>query len=1206
MAENDLTAAAALIGQAEALGAQYGPLHLGDTPDKARRDLERKWAADGTRPGGIFSGLLPEQKQETPVDPFAAHNSRLPSAAGEPGRVLPLPPVTGVTPLGSADVGRGPRAASDRLLVEARRALALGDVARANDKIRQARQLGVTHGPLDDSPDKIASLVQRYGDLMNQPADRRQAEGFRHQFAKILVEQAEGLLRWREYDEAERLAETAARQGVMFGPFEVRPDVLLRDIQEARRRERSGVMQASGQFVTPATGSPTMDNRASQAIYDPTADPTRNMLAAGQQAGEGGGLPRVPTPATAEEPFFSGSPAASSASGRGMVLFEQGQAALRDHQSAKALEFFRQASAYSNELDPITAQRLQDALQMLSASPPPAAGGPASSLLDDAAAKQEVLLRQVMADVAYQESAAERLRQVDPKTALTLLEQTRRNVESAGLDPSSREQLLRRLDRDLADTQRFIEENMPRIELDESNRRVREEVEREREMKLDVQEKISAMVKEYNQLIQEQNYDAAEVIAKRVAELDPENPFADQLVMNAKLFRRNARNAALQDGRERGYWDQMYAAELSATGFDDNQPYVFGPIEDWQNLTYSRARMLGESRRTRSERELEIERKLKTPVLLQFNGAPLSQVLDHLAKLSEVNLYLDPQGLAEEGITSDDPVTINLATEIQMENALNLILEEKHLAYIIKNDVLKITSEQFRDGDVYTQTYNVADLVVPIPNFGPNARMGLAGAYHDAMGNVGFGGSPFGNSSAPLAVVASRDGGMSSGAINPAILAQMSGGGGPSVGSGMGGMPVGFGPGPLGGGTMADFDSLIDLITTTIEPTTWDTVGGPGSIAPFETNLSLVISQTQEVHEEIVDLLEQLRRMQDLQVTIEVRFITLNDNFFERIGVDFDFDIDDDIDRPFQVFGRIVDDGDPATGAEPGRNTLDVDHDNGSVTVGMAAPGVFSADLDIPFTQNSFGLAVPQFGGFDATAGAQLGFAILSDIEAFFFINAAQGDRRSNVMQAPKVTLFNGQQAYVSDTSQSPFVISVIPVVGDFAAAQQPVIVVLNEGTFLTVQAVVSDDRRFVRLTVVPYFSRIGEVNTFTFEGSETTTENTSQEGIQDEPNDNTRRSNASTVTRSGTTVQLPTFSFVTVTTTVSVPDGGTVLLGGIKRLSEGRNEFGVPMLNKLPYINRLFKNVGIGRETQSLMMMVTPRIIIQEEEEEKLGILAP
>jgi general secretion pathway protein D len=73
------------------------------------------------------------------------------------------------------------------------------------------------------------------------------------------------------------------------------------------------------------------------------------------------------------------------------------------------------------------------------------------------------------------------------------------------------------------------------------------------------------------------------------------------------------------------------------------------------------------------------------------------------------------------------------------------------------------------------------------------------------------------------------------------------------------------------------------------------------------------------------------------------------------------------------------------------------------------------------------------------------------------------------------------------------------------------------------------------------------------------------------------------------------------VTTTVSVPDGGTVLMGGIKRMQEARNEFGVPVLSKIPYINRLFKNVGIARTTESLMLMVTPRIIIQEEEEMKL-----
>lgn len=43
--------------------------------------------------------------------------------------------------------------------------------------------------------------------------------------------------------------------------------------------------------------------------------------------------------------------------------------------------------------------------------------------------------------------------------------------------------------------------------------------------------------------------------------------------------------------------------------------------------------------------------------------------------------------------------------------------------------------------------------------------------------------------------------------------------------------------GGRGGGAMADFDSLIDLITTTVAPESWDDVGGPGSIAPFPTGV---------------------------------------------------------------------------------------------------------------------------------------------------------------------------------------------------------------------------------------------------------------------------------------------------------------------------------------------------------------------------------
>ena len=62
--------------------------------------------------------------------------------------------------------------------------------------------------------------------------------------------------------------------------------------------------------------------------------------------------------------------------------------------------------------------------------------------------------------------------------------------------------------------------------------------------------------------------------------------------------------------------------------------------------------------------------------------------------------------------------------------------------------------------------------------------------------------------------------------------------------------PQRSGPGGLGGAAQADFDSLIDLIVSTVEFDSWMENGtGEGEIQPFPTNLSLVISQTQRVHE---------------------------------------------------------------------------------------------------------------------------------------------------------------------------------------------------------------------------------------------------------------------------------------------------------------------------------------------------------------------
>ena len=964
-----------------------------------------------------------------------------------------------------------------------------------------------------------------------------------------------------------------------FGQGETRPWQVMLEIEKVARR-REGVVLAGGQSPIEPQYPVT------QGVYNPAADTTQLVQAASSQGRNG------PTPAT---PPGGGVPSA------GMRLYDEGLRALETRDRETALAKFAEAWRFQDELDPAIRQQLKDKLTFLRAATAQAAPIPGAppSPLEQVNSQQEVLRQKMYREIIAEEKAAKDLAQNDPRGALAGLVKLRERVNGAEVEPAAKKQLLTIVDRMVNELSSYIEQNKATIEADERNNAVRADVVRSQELSLEAQNKLAEMVEKFNKLMDEQRYPEAEIIARQARDIDPLNTVVVNMVEKSRFAMRIAEMNSLKDQKERSFYNTMRdveAADVQNVG--DANPLVFD-AKRWGDLTKLRKGILGEGR-IMTPAEQEIQKSLGKLVEAKFNERPLGEVLEMLSKMVGVNIHLDPQGLAAEGLTTDQPVTLNLSQPISLRSALNLLLENKGLGYMIQDEVLLVTSAQNKDKNTQAQVYYVADLVMPIPNFVPGYNVGLPAALRESLNALGYGGAARPMFSGPLTIAQNEEQKVQTGAVPSSYLAQMANQPGMQNTAGlrlpgMGGMGPG-GPGGMGGGVQADFDSLIDLITTTIAPESWVDVGGPGSIKEFATNLSLVVSQTQDVHEQIADLLQQLRRLQDLQVTIEVRFITLSDRFFERIGVDFDFRIDDNthltnqIDQlPGAVGGTV---------AAPALNSF-FDDDNYSIGIGWTAAGP-TADLDLAFDQGSFASTTPQFGGFDANSAGRFGFAILSDIEAFFLLEAAQGDDRTNILQAPKVTLFNGQSANVNDQITRPFVTSVIPVVGDFAAAYQPVIVVLNEGTALNVQAVVSADRRFVRLTLVPFFSQIGDVDTFTFDGKVTTDSGTV---VQDPSDPDNNVTNGETRTIEGTTVQLPTFAFTSVTTTVSVPDGGTVLLGGVKRLREGRNERGVPILSKMPWVSRLFKNVGIGRDAQSLMMMVTPRIIIQEEEEEKLGI---
>ena len=875
-----------------------------------------------------------------------------------------------------------------------------------------------------------------------------------------------------------------------------------------------------------------------------------------------------------------------------------------------------------------------------------------------AAIPDDLLVARISAEVAAKQLEARRTAQRSPADALALLDEAAAKIADPAVPEKVRNQLQQRIERARRDIEESTGKRRGELEMERKSAQVEARVTREKSQKVEVDQRLAMLVEEYNSLVDAQRFPEAEAVAKKAGQLAPDNPIVRQLLSQSRVIRRLDTQKSIEGRKRDGFMDVAEDVERSSTPFVG--PIEFPTTRDWEDLTKNRTRLQAEGRARATPAELQIQKRMSVKVKASHRDQPLSAVLDSLAKQADVPIHLDMVGLEQEAVRSDTPVTISLDQSISLKSALKLLLEPLHLDYVIKDEVLKVTSPRLVKGEVYSISYPVADLVIPIPNFSSDG-LGITGALRDGYARL----SPRNGASVQYGPPPAGINGVSrasgDASMDPASLAQFQGGGNaPATGS----TPsVPFGP-PTGGGTQADFQSLIDLIQNTVSPQSWNTVGGQGAIQPFATNLSIVVSQTQEVHEEITDLLEQLRRLQDLQVTIEVRFIRLNDTFFERIGVDFDFNIQTGVHSPLNMTAIPTQSNSSLSPSSsgittaPGSRSQTIGLDltgmpgvakgggtsagglggttggtsgggtaggatggatggrTGGTTAGQAAAQPSPSYFSIPFRQNSFGSAtVPSLPGLPdpATSAANFGFAILSDIEAYFLIQAAQGNTRSNVMQAPKVTLFNGQNAFISDSTQRPFVTSVVPVVGDFAAAQQPVITVLSEGTAVNVQAVVSSDRRFVRLTLVPFFSQIGRVEQFQFEGTRSTKSKSSDEktglagdaaagaGLNASLQTQGKSSAEQEVFSRGTTIQLPEFIFTTVTTTVSVPDGGTVLLGGIKRLREGRNEFGVPILSKIPYINRLFKNVGMGRTTDSLMLMVTPRIIIQEEEEDKL-----
>ncbi len=377
---------------------------------------------------------------------------------------------------------------------------------------------------------------------------------------------------------------------------------------------------------------------------------------------------------------------------------------------------------------------------------------------------------------------------------------------------------------------------------------------------------------------------------------------------------------------------------------------------------------------------------------------------------------------------------------------------------------------------------------------------------------------------------------------------------------------------------------------------------------------TLIVRNTQDNLDMVDALVDQANSSAPKQVSIESKFVEINQNNLKELGFDW-------LLGPFSLNGKVFGSGgtagngvpvdganfpfvDPATGVPIGQNPVTSGNQSGNFAISANA-------LDA--------LLMPGLGQVAGVAPGIFGLAgVFTNPQFQVVVRALNQKKGIDLLSAPSVTTKSGQRAIIEVVREFRYPLTFTPpqvpsissttgttVIG--AAAAVPVVVTpttpatwdsRNTGVTLEVEPVVGGDATTIDLNLIP---QVVEFEGFINYGSPifAVGVNTAA-GI----------SISQPVLLTQNVINQPVFSTRKVTTSVSVYDGQTVVLGGLMREDVQKTEDKVPIIGDIPLIGRAFRTNTEQHTKKNLVIFVTAKIVtpaglpLNEEEEE--GLLPP
>lgn len=375
------------------------------------------------------------------------------------------------------------------------------------------------------------------------------------------------------------------------------------------------------------------------------------------------------------------------------------------------------------------------------------------------------------------------------------------------------------------------------------------------------------------------------------------------------------------------------------------------------------------------------------------------------------------------------------------------------------------------------------------------------------------------------------------------------------------------GGGPFGGigekPKLIEISALSTLIQENVEIGSWEEEG----VSIAEGEGFIVIVHTPEVQEKVKKFLNDLRRFQSSLVTIESKFMTVSSNWIQEIGVDFR-----GLDNPISPFKDL----DDVTNGLDDNASRGLDNGGLGAASGVPSSGLFYNDGgDGQFggrTENFFGR--PLGSAMSTIGGITTQLTFLNDLEVSMILRAVEKNVDYQLVNSQVLSVHNTQRAYVAVINQRAYIQDFDVEVAQFEKIADPQVNVLHEGVVLDVRPTIHHSRKYLTLEIQPTVAKVVALRPFA-------------------------------TTLGGNTLpvefELPELEVQSVFTSAIIPDGGSILLGGLSNIRNIERRAEVPWLAKLPLVGFLLKQEGYNDENKTLMILIRAHITDVRDEIHKL-----